>query len=664
VAVQQPVETQPVLETTDATTERRSAPSRWWLALLAVLSAAGVVVMARLVFPNGSVNDDEAIYRLQAHTLASGHLFPAAPNPPKAFVPWLSAIVGHHYVLKYTPVEAAWLAASHLLTGTYLPALVLTVVGLVVATWLLAVELLGDRREALIAAALVALSPLVIIQSGLLLAYLTTVLLLVLFVWTGVRGVRRIRAGGQAEAGWLGGAGWLVAAGFTVGLAGAIRPYDALIFAAPFVVWAVRELGFGRRALAAAGWVVLGGIGPLVGFLAYNDAATGSPFKLPFNLEDTHDTIGFGLRRLTPGEDFHHFGPIQGVHGVIIHFVAFLIWVAGGPFLIALAWLAVRRGRLRSQAVALAATAVTLPLGYIYFWGPWNAGTIWGGIWLVGPFYLLPLVVVAAVLAARGITLWAGEHPTGVKRGLAAFVIVTVVAIAPVIYDDARYSRQDGQITQLIRSVPGRELIVLPDNPGFVLFPHWNVGNLGQPDDRALFVAASGTAADFDLLQQFPDRVPYLLYFSGAFLPHRAHLGVELNRLVAVSRPQFDLRVDASPERLKKKKLALTVSTGGPRIDCGRPDAAGGWWLHISPAGALTCRGAGPTVPLPANPLGTIRLRYLPKSGARDQIDLPMKISPGQVTLLMPGPVAALLRKVVVPMRVTVSQGSPGSPGS
>ena len=48
-------------------------------------------------------------------------------------------------------------------------------------------------------------------------------------------------------------------------------------------------------------------------------------------------TIGFGLRRLTPGEDFHHFGPIQGVHGVLVHIVAFLIWVAGGPLLIALA---------------------------------------------------------------------------------------------------------------------------------------------------------------------------------------------------------------------------------------------------------------------------------------------------------------------------------------
>jgi hypothetical protein len=606
-------------------------------------AALGVIVLARLVFPNGSVNDDEAIYRLQAHTLAGGHLFPAAPNPPQAFVPWLSAVVGHHYVLKYTPVEAAWLAASHLLTGSYLPALMVTVVGLVVATWLLATELLGDRREALIAAALVAASPLVFVQSGLLLAYLTTLLLLVLFAWTCVKGVRG------------GGAGWFVAAGFTAGVAGAIRPYDAVIFALPFAIWAGIKLGWGKKALAAAGWVVLGGIGPLLAFLAYNDAATGSPFKLPFSLEDSHDTIGFGLRRLTPGEDFHHFGPIQGVYGMVVHLGALLLWVAGGPLLIALGWLAVRRGQLRGATVALAATAITVPLGYVYFWGPWNAGTLWGGIWLVGPFYFLPLVVVAAILGARGITVWAREHPKGLRRGVAALVLVTIVAAAPVIYDDARYSRQDGQIMQLIRSVPGRELIILPDNPGFLMFPHWNVGNLGQPDDRALFVAASGTAADFGLLQRFGDRAPYTLSFSGAFLPHRAHLGVQLNRLISVTRPTFDLRVQASTERLKKKKLALTVSTGGPRVECGRPDTAGGWWLHIGPAGDLTCQGSGPPIALPANPLGTIRLRYLPQSGARDQLDLPMQVSPGKITLLMPGPVAALLRKVVLPMTVTVA---------
>ncbi|HWW53871.1 MAG TPA: glycosyltransferase family 39 protein, partial [Acidimicrobiales bacterium] len=292
-------------------------PSRLWLALMAGGSMAAAAVMALAVFPYGSVNDDEAIYRVQAHTLASGHLFPAAPDPAIAFRPWLAALVQHHYVLKYTPVEAAVLAASHLATGSYVPGLMATVAALVVATWLLASELLGDTREALLATALVACSPLVVIQSGLLLGYLTTLVLLELFAWAAIRGVRR------------GSGRWFVLSGLALGIAGAIRAYDAIIFAGPFLVWAAFRLG--RRALRPAAAFLLGGVGPLAGFLAYNKMATGSLFKLPFNLQDSHDTIGFGLRRLNPTEDLHHFGPIQGLAGVGAHLLFLLIWVAGGP---------------------------------------------------------------------------------------------------------------------------------------------------------------------------------------------------------------------------------------------------------------------------------------------------------------------------------------------
>jgi hypothetical protein len=80
--------------------------------------------------------------------------------------------------------------------------------------------------------------------------------------------------------------------------------------------------------------------------------------------------------------------------------------------------------------------------------------------------------------------------------------------------------------------------------------------------------------------------------------------------------------------------------------------------LHVDPSGSIACHGAGPTISIPAGTKGTIGLRYLPKSGARDQLDLPMQVTPGAITLLMPGSVAALLRNVTLPMTVTVYPGS------
>jgi hypothetical protein len=610
-----------------------------WLAVLTTGSAIGAVVMAMAVFPYGSVNDDEAIYRLQAHTLASGHLFTAAPDPALAFRPWLAALVQHHYVLKYTPVEAAVLAASHLVTGSYVPGLAGTVVALVVATWLLALELLGNPLEALVATALVACSPLVVVQSGLLLGYLTTLVLLELFAWALVRGVR-------GASGW-----WFALSGLAVGVAGAIRAYDAVIFAAPFLLWAIASRG--RLAVRPAAWWLLGALGPLVGFLVYNDMATGSPLKLPFNLQDSHDTIGFGLRRLNPTEDLHHFGPLQGLAGVGAHLGFLLIWVAGGPILIGLAILAVRRGELRGPALALAATAVTVPAGYLIFWGPWNAATNWGGIRLIGPFYVLPLVVVAGILGARGMTIVGRAHPRWRHRGIAAMVVLTVAVTAPAVAADARYSRQDGEVAALARTVPGPVLVVLPAKPGFIMFPHYNLGQVGALGGPVVYAAASGTASDFDLLQHFSDRIPYYITFSGSFLPHRPHLGAQLHRMVQLHAPSIDLRAEASRDRLRNKKLALTVTAGGPVLVCGRPDRAGGWSIHVAPNGDVTCTGAAGPVVAAAGPDPSIRLKYSSKSGFEEEVDIPARVSAGNVTLLLPGPLAALLRQVTPALAVS-----------
>src|SRR3712207_1989744 len=139
---------------------------------LALLSAVAAVTLSRTVFPHLSADNDETIYRLQADALAHGHLFVPAPRIPDAFRPWLAAVRGDHYVLKYSFLYPALLAASEVVTGGAWLALGLVAAGVVTMTWLLAVEILGDRRQALLAAGLVALSPLVLVQSALLLSYM------------------------------------------------------------------------------------------------------------------------------------------------------------------------------------------------------------------------------------------------------------------------------------------------------------------------------------------------------------------------------------------------------------------------------------------------------------------------------------------------------------
>ena len=67
-----------------------SRPARL-VAVVATLSAVVAVLLARQVFPYLSIDNDEALYRLQAQVLAQGHLLPVAPRPPESFTPWLAA---------------------------------------------------------------------------------------------------------------------------------------------------------------------------------------------------------------------------------------------------------------------------------------------------------------------------------------------------------------------------------------------------------------------------------------------------------------------------------------------------------------------------------------------------------------------------------------------
>ncbi|HEX9529492.1 MAG TPA: hypothetical protein VF954_00040, partial [Acidimicrobiales bacterium] len=151
------------------------------VALLAAAAGAWAVAASRAIFPFGSINHDEAVYRLQADTLTHGHLFPVAPPHPAAFLPWLSAYRAGHFIPKYAPVHATVLAVGRLLAGTDRAGLAIIAASAVAATYLVGVEVLGDKVQALAAAGLLLASPLFLLQSATYLTYTTGLVLLELF---------------------------------------------------------------------------------------------------------------------------------------------------------------------------------------------------------------------------------------------------------------------------------------------------------------------------------------------------------------------------------------------------------------------------------------------------------------------------------------------------
>lgn len=520
------------------------------VAVTAVLSGVVAVLLSAFLFPHLSINNDEPLYRLQAQALAEGHLFPPATDPAGSYTPWLGYVDGHHYVLKYTPVIPGLYALSLLLTGGFATGLALLAAAGVVITYLLACEVLVDRRVAALAAVLWAVSPLTIVQSSLLLPYLPFVMLLELAVLGVLRGLRLSRSVP------------LVGGGLALGLAVAARPFDVVMFLLPLAVWLVWTER--HRLVFALSRLALGLAVPILGLLAFDAAATGKPLSLPFALLEPNDKLGFGARQLYPSDRLHSFGIVQGLSGVGAHLWLLGVgWAAGGVVLLVLAVASVVRGRVGRPAAMLGAGAVLLLLGYLAFWGAWNAADLWGGTRYVGPFYVVSVLVPIVVLGARGLADVFASRRRFARLGAGAvsavgigLVVLTLLTALPA---DATMSGHDGQLEDLLEA-QGRSLVFIPTNPPYLQHPSAVLDNGLRPDGRTVFALTRGVD-DFSVVAHQPGRTLLRLRVLGLYNkgPNRRYV-VWLERVRAVGGASVPLTLQARPSAgLSAFRVMFTV---------------------------------------------------------------------------------------------------------
>lgn len=631
----------PLPDGEEALSGRPRRSPRAVLLLLSVLAGASggvAALVSRLVFPYLSIDNDEPLYRLQAQVIAAGHLFPAAPAPKGSYVPWLAAVHDGHYVLKYTPLVSAWHALSYLITGGFALGLAVLAALLVVVTYRLALELLDAPWLALLAAGLTAVSPIVVLQSALLLPYLPTLLLLELFVWMLVRGARR-------RSGWS-----LPLAGLTAAAAFTIRPYDTVLFVVPMLVWAAFGPLRGRR-LPAAGRLVLGAVLPIAALLAYNVAATGHAFRLPFNTLESKDALGFGVRKLYPSDRGYHFGIVQGLAGVGDHLKLLGIWIAGGVILLVLAVTAGLRRRLSAPLTALAVSAALLVVGYIGFWGAWNAADVWGGIRYVGPFYLMPVLLPVVLCGTRGLAdlFVAARRVQLAAGGLAATAILALagVVLGFAISGNLHFTSQDRRLTALVDR-PGASVVFVATDPSFLMHPSAVLSNppLSRSDPSShpdrLFAINRG-ADDLTVLDRHPGRSAWLLRIH-AGLGNHLHVGetAQLYALRELQGPEVTVPLTLTSP-IGTADLQLQVSTGKRRLTYELPSSGTSVQLRVRP-GDIEIAGLAPDrVERLRRPVSGLQLtlrQTATPGGPRSVLDqqrLALVRDNGSVRLLVPG---------------------------
>ena len=111
----------------------------------------------------------------------------------------------------------------------------------------------------------------------------------------------------------------LAAAGFLLGTALFSRPFDTLLFAAPLAGWWLTAERSDRRWTTPPRSKLAGGRRRAAGrrHARVLPLATNSSFRLPLTLTDPSDTLGFGLRRLFPGQTPVDYSPLRAVEGAV-----------------------------------------------------------------------------------------------------------------------------------------------------------------------------------------------------------------------------------------------------------------------------------------------------------------------------------------------------------
>jgi hypothetical protein len=414
------------------------------------------------------------------------------------FRPWLTGVRGDRLIFPYQYGWPAVLAGSERVLGSMQVALGLVAGALVLVSWLFAKELLRDRTKAAVAAGFVLASPFVVVQSGTYLSYTFSLLLEVTFGFFLLRGLR------------LGSRVCLVACGMFLGFVVLTRPYDAVLFAIPFGVYALATRPRQPRSkLVTAAWVTVGLVGPLLIALSLNAHLTGHPLTFPQAVSGGSQGFGFGARRLAAGTDFVQYSLGRAVRSLGSNVVALPKWFFGGVVATALAVVSVIRHRRRPEYLLLAGLALVFPLGYFFWWGSALQVSARNSI---GPHYYLPSVVPIAVLAADAlIDLVQTRRALGI--GAAGLMVLATALAIPGIYSRITaihdsFERDHHVITAARLS---NALVFLPrdtDGAPYVLHPFPHLQN--RPDLTGPVVYASEHGArDLDLLARSGGRIPY-----------------------------------------------------------------------------------------------------------------------------------------------------------
>ncbi len=630
---------------------------------LALLAGTVVAITAFELFPYHSLNHDEAVYLQQAEMLINGHLR-LRPPVPDAMRPWFFVSDGSTLYPKYSPVPAGVFAISQMVLGTPRMALVGVAILSILMTYGL-VETVLDPRHGLVAAAVLATSPLFLIDSSVFLPYAVTFALELGFALAYVRAVRTGRPAYGAVAGGA------------IGLAFFARPYTAVLFALPFIVHAGWHLGKGSDR-----WTLAGAIGPTaiigLGFvaltLAYNALLTGNPLRFPYEAFAPRDGIGFGRRAILGYERV--YTPTLAVRATLENLSVYIgRWIAAGPFGFVIGVVGLYRLRdLRLWTklecdpnpfpLVIAGIIPAVVIGEAYFWGTVNVlgDLAVGGDGLIaslGPYYHFDLLLPTAMfIALGGLYIWdrfrSGvkdrfpEHGSAVTIGTivlvaSATVVITAGIAAPAVGRNARVTDAYGAAYEPVIDREFDDAVVLLPTPYGDWLNHPFQVLRNDPSFSGDVVFAIRGQSTWDLVDRYPDRSFYRYGYQGNWFPLDGSVTPVLQWTDIASGDGLALAIRFGvPDEVDRVSARVSNGDAVAYYSLGSPTKSTGFRLQLDPGNA-SLSGSDLRVisgdPLPVSGTRTIDIEIFLTTGASGfsyELAVPIRSTGSQVEAMTP----------------------------
>jgi hypothetical protein len=261
---------------------------------------------------------------------------------------------------------------------------------------------------------------------------------------------------------------------------------------------------------------------------------------------ESSDTFGFGFRRMIPDWNPIHYTPARALEGLLLHTELVVFWGFGGLFLVCLAIVAVRARPRTGVERWLALVAVTIPVGYFFFWGSWGVAN-WGAPWRLGPFYYLPVLTPLSILGARGFTILRQRARLLGVLTLGAMLAVSGLVLVRAIRDNLAFTEEHRRLfAPLLETPPEHAVVFLPRIQGpWLLHPFTLARNSISYDGEVIWALDRGDDANLEVLRLFPSRTPYRLRAEGAWRqqakPPNLDFTTSLERLEVLQGPSVTI---------------------------------------------------------------------------------------------------------------------------